>query len=576
MALETNCAMLVALAPLLFATVHCYVFINDENYENCSALLDISLSVDESVGGSRLSQCPPWFVPDNLTGTCRSGPTLDGLIEQDLSLMQTSVTNCYCMTEENGTFSVGLCMHQCMYFSFYTLPCLSSQLEDRSCPPKWNRHGYLCTQCAHGYGFSVYSYPTKCVRCEDYQYNWLMYLAVAYLSLTLFYVFVTIFSINFTSPTLCGVVMMFQIVGNPFLQNIFLVDYQSRSLLIVSALVTFWNLDFFRAYYSFCLYPSASEMTIYALEFPLAIFPIFLIGVTFLLVKAHDHNFRVVIWMWKALQKIVKLVRRNVKTSLIEVFASFIYLSCSRLLLTSMYFLVPSTVYTYHPTAETGTGLLIKERHVMIAPSVKYFGKDHLLIALLAMVISTLFVIAPMLLLFLYPFPFFQRVLNRLGWNSLALRTFMDAFQGAYKNGTNGTKDYRSCSGFILLLPMMVYFTFIWTRSTLVFSFSSVLIILYLSLHLIFEPFQCRAHNYIMTAMLTALLGALWGAAFFNINSDRENLVGTPFIFPSCLIILSLCVPFVYLFGLAVVRLWNKISPSPPSLPLLSYSSFSL
>ena len=170
------------------------------------------------MGGSRLSQCPPWFVPDNLTGTCRSGPTLDGLIEQDLSFMQTSVTNCHCMTYRNGSLTVGFCVHQCSMFTpYYSLPCNTSQLQNRSCPPYLNRRGYLCSQCIKGHRFLVYSYSMGCVRCQNYQYNWLKYLTVTYLPLTLFYIFVALFSINFTSPILSGMVTMFQTVANPFM-----------------------------------------------------------------------------------------------------------------------------------------------------------------------------------------------------------------------------------------------------------------------------------------------------------------------------------------------------------------------
>ena len=327
--------MLVAVAPILLAAVHSYLFNNDEN----------DLSVDESVGGSRLSQCPPWFVPDNLIGTCRSGPTLDGLIEQDLSLMQTSVMNCYCMTERKGSFSVGYCPHSCFFDTpYYSLPCNISELEIVSCPPNLNRCGYLCSQCIKGHGFPAYSYSMGCVKCDNHQYNWLKYLAVAYLPLALFYVFVALFSINFLSPTLSGVVIISQTIMNPYVFNF----KQSPYFLVLFSLGYASNLDFLRNFYIFCLYPSASIMTIHALEFALAIFPFFLILLTFLLVKAYDHNLRLVVWMWKAFHNILKPVRRNVKTSLIEVFATFIYLSCSRLLWTSMYFLILQCLHLPH------------------------------------------------------------------------------------------------------------------------------------------------------------------------------------------------------------------------------------
>ena len=116
---------------LFLATVHCFVSINDDRDKNCSSLRNVSHTVSLSKVGSWLSQCPPWFAPDNLTGTCLPGPSLDRLIEQDLSMLQTRLLHCYCMTEENGTLSVGFCMHKCVYkqgFAYSSLPCNSSEL----------------------------------------------------------------------------------------------------------------------------------------------------------------------------------------------------------------------------------------------------------------------------------------------------------------------------------------------------------------------------------------------------------------------------------------------------------------
>ena len=62
----------------------------------------------------------------------------------------------------------------------------------------------------------TYSYALGCVKCKDYKYNWIAYLAVVYIPLTLFYIVVALFSaINFTSPTLHGVITFFQIAVSP-------------------------------------------------------------------------------------------------------------------------------------------------------------------------------------------------------------------------------------------------------------------------------------------------------------------------------------------------------------------------
>ena len=45
-------------------------------------------------------------------------------------------------------------------------------------------------------GFPVYSYRVDCVKCVDYRYNWLKYIAVAYLPLNVFLMGNCIFKIS--------------------------------------------------------------------------------------------------------------------------------------------------------------------------------------------------------------------------------------------------------------------------------------------------------------------------------------------------------------------------------------------
>ena len=140
------------------------------------------------------------------------------------------------------------------------------------------------------YALQVYSYELKCVKCVDYQYNWLKYLAAVFLPLTIVYILVALFSISFTSPLLSGVVLFFQMAANPtHIYVLFsLVDegaiiFPKKLVMIVISIADLWNLDFFRVYYSFCLHPGASPMMIMALDYVTAVYPLFLIGITYVL-----------------------------------------------------------------------------------------------------------------------------------------------------------------------------------------------------------------------------------------------------------------------------------------------------
>ena len=100
----------------------------------------------------------------------------------------------------------------------------------------------------------------------------------------------------------------------------------------------------------------------------------------------------------------------------------------------------------------------------------------HLPYAFLALFFLLTFTLLPMLLLFLYPCSCFQACLNRTGCSWQPLHTFMDAFQGHYKNGTHGTRDLRFFSGLYLLLRLVVYASTVLTYQISSFAYTTVFI----------------------------------------------------------------------------------------------------
>ncbi len=66
-----------------------------------------------------------------------------------------------------------------------------------------------------------------------------------------------------------------------------------------------------------------------------------------------------------------------------------------------------------------------------------------------------IFNLLPIILLLVHPIKIFQRGLNSIpcvNWHYL--HTFLDCFQGCYKNGTNNTRDYRYFAGIYLLIRL--------------------------------------------------------------------------------------------------------------------------
>ena len=154
--------------------------------------------------------------------------------------------------------------------------------------------------------------------------------------------------------------------------------------------------------------------------------------------------------------------RWDPKGSVINAFATFLLLSYSKLLTESYSLLNASTLH--NSRGETvGPAVLYYDA------SIESFSTEHLPFALLAICVLLVFAVFPLLLLLLYPMRSFQRCLGYCtGRRWQFLHTFADAFQGCYKNGTNGAHDYRYFAGLylfcriVLLAALAYYDTYIW------------------------------------------------------------------------------------------------------------------
>ena len=199
------------------------------------------------------------------------------------------------------------------------------------------------------------------------------------------------------------------------------------------------NLDFFRPFYNdFCL--GIGILPTLALDYAIAGYPLFLIVLTYLLIVLYDRNYRVITIMWSPFKKLFSLFKRNwdIRTSIVDAFASFFFLSNIRFLSVSYDLLIPAKVYQLYPHKYNYTLGLFYAAHI------PYFGKDHLPYSILAILVVIFVVILPTITLFLYPFGLFQRFLNLFPMRWYILHTFLEPFYRCYKDGTQpDTRDYR-------------------------------------------------------------------------------------------------------------------------------------
>ena len=111
------------------------------------------------------------------------------------------------------------------------------------------------------------------------------------------------------------------------------------------------NLDFFRLVYTpFCLQPHTNTPHVLALDYVVAVYPLLLITLSYLLVLLYDRNVRLIVCLWKPFLPLFIKFRRqwNIKNSLVEVFATFFLLSYVKILSVSVDLLVPVLLYDQH------------------------------------------------------------------------------------------------------------------------------------------------------------------------------------------------------------------------------------
>ena len=199
-----------------------------------------------------------------------------------------------------------------------------------------------------------------------------------------------------------------------------------------------------RVYPPFCLHPDANIFQILSLDYIVALYPFLLIFMTYVLVTAYDKRYRLVVWMWRPVQRCVQRHRNtwNICTSLIEIFATFILFSSVKILGVSVQILA-------FTSTQDLAGNKLNDYYTIIDGTIKYFGPAHLPYALLAITISSVFVVLPFLLLAVYPCRCFHKCLNSCGLRSPVLHIFMDAFQGSYRIEP---RDLRYFSAVYLLL----------------------------------------------------------------------------------------------------------------------------
>ena len=436
-----------------------------------SFLLILLFSFTEETA-TQQDTCPPWFIPDNtsITGCSCHHHKSKVLCGSDFPLLHFG----FCMTYNStaGATEYGDCPYIAHYSNttnvknvFYNqLPSNVSLVNEFMCGPL-NREGPLCEKCKDGYGIALYSYTLKCSKCWGHGYGWVLYYFLELFPITVMYFLVVIFHIRATASPLSALVFMSQIVvytvrlNVPFHMYIEneVTGFSYVALKVLLILCGIWSLDFFRSVIPpFCVSSNIKTVHALALEYLVAFYPIFLILLTYVCIKLHDNNFRLVVWVWKPFHRHFVYLRRrwDSTASIINAFTTFLLLSFSKILFVSFTLLHYFHIYLNQ---------YLPEKCVLYYdPTVECNTQEFITFMVIGLSVLAIFIGFPTSLLILYPTRLFRRFISCCGFRRWhALHMFVESFQGQYKDGTNGTHDFRMASASFLILRILILALFL-------------------------------------------------------------------------------------------------------------------
>ena len=203
-----------------------------------------------------------------------------------------------------------------------------------------------------------------------------------------------------------------------------------------------------------------------------ALYPLLLIAFTWVCIELYSRNYKPLVWLWNKISCLK--THQDSKIIIIDVFATFFFLSYTKLCFTSM-----STLGYNHISKANSTQVYPE---LFDDPSIPYFSKKHIPFAIIAVIVFLLSGLLPALLLAVYPIRKFRSLFLKCspgGHSRAALNIFVEKFYSCYRDGLVGGRDMRSFASLYLFLRILGgYFLFSWTYQTILFGVCCLLIAL--------------------------------------------------------------------------------------------------
>ena len=304
-----------------------------------------------------------------------------------------------------------------------------------------------------------------------------------------------------------------------------------------------WNLDILKYIIPpLCISPKLSIIHIEFLSVLSALYSLLLIILTWICVELHGRNYRLLVIVWKPFHQCFVQIRNryDTKKDIIDVFATFLLLTYSKLIyqsvqiLSSQYIMKNGISYT---------------KVNLYDPTVAYMSVQHLPYVVVSLAIIVVLVFPPPLILLFYTTRVYVPGFGRI---RVALHTFVEKFYGCYRDQLDGGRDMRYFSAlYFFMRPMVVviYIIRIFRYSNHMWCFAIVLFGGVAMLIAFVKPYKKTYMNLADTLLLSlvAVLCLLMATPFENV-----------FLHALSLLVLYLVPMIVFLF-IVIMRFICKV-----------------
>ena len=511
---------------------------------------------------SSVVECPPWFSQVSQTSSAFLQCVCSSAVESII----------YCSQSESTSYvKVGHCAYQyrnetvaanspyvfpqhLIHGGFIRLPQNLSDLNSFTCGHLHREEGTLfCGRCTNGTGPSIYSFGSQCSSCSAL--NLLYYFLLQYVPVTIIFLAILWSRYSIVSPPMAHFVLYCNIVHAALKTNLgqYFIFAGPHTLLVrlLFTVNSLWTLDpFYFLSPPLCISERVSEINIPSFDALSALYPFVLLLIRYFSIELYARDCKLFVFVWKLFKCRVLLNSWNKEKSLIRAFATLFLLSFIKFFGVVTDSVISSSVHNMKGE--------ILQTVSAIDPMVVPFSHSHLPVVFLSAVILFFILLPPTLLLLFYPTACFRRLNKCLKprW-ALTIQIFTDVFYGSYKDGLNGTRDYRPVAGLIFIL---------WI------AFGTLNVIVYEAFHphafwsvistpqsvalaiacLVFEPHKEKAANISGTLLLLNLTAATAITSILGIFTYSESMAGVVM----AVLMLPHCV--VYTYGAIRVIRWLK------------------